>query len=418
VDELRAHFEAEFANLAGFSPPVRCRAKTVDALHPSDFLRRECIFGEIPLDAALPDGAANPAYFGAVAFISDYLRTAAPVDSSQDEIISTYRRVRANPDLAVCVDHLSDEVKGRSRWHRQNGRFFERLLTGEFDRIEVRDVTKNLDDRRNPEKENRFTIVKVLGLRAGDDFIPATDVVLKLRGLSYFRGEINNQVDILKEYASYVYIHNQVRGTSPYILDVGPLLLSAEKLDLPLDLSERRRLIGIFLEEIRPPDDGEMFSCRLKFLPDFWASSRAFDRVWKSVTDANFRINAGQLRKWLRSLRFWLFRRGLSIDYCDMTLKLDSQRNIMGLVIFDFERLSFGELVGEQHLVLDVFIDLKRRLSKEHWLAVLDRVYLSAERGAGFESLEQVRSYLYPLNRKRQFLLKAARKVGRYSSLW
>ena len=267
-------------------------------------------------------------------------------------------------------------------------------------------------------KKNRFTIVKVLGLRTGDDFIPATDVVLKLRGLSYFRGEINNQVDILKEYASYVYIHNQVRGTSPYILDVGPLLLSAEKLDLPLDLSERRRLIGIFLEEIRPPDDGEMFSCRLKFLPDFWASSRAFDRVWKSVTDANFRIDAGQLRKWLRSLRLWLFRRGLSIDYCDMTLKLDSQRNIMGLVIFDFERLSFSELVGEQHLVLDVFIDLKRRLRKEHWLAVLDRVYLSAERGAGFESLEQVRSYLYPLNRKRQFLLKAARKAGRYSSLW
>ena len=415
AEDLTCQVEAEFLRLTGFSPTVHCQTGKVNENQAFDFMTHYCIFGEDYVDNILASAhqtySDRNSYLKAVKQIATHLRKVLETEEQSNGIIQKYQLLRSDPATTVCVHWLAENARANNDWHKQNARFFGHIQSGKFDSIVAHDVTKKLDDKRNNEKENRFTIVKIDGLHTAGDFIPAINVVLKLRGLPYFRGDVNNLVDILKEYANYIYIHNHVRDPSPYFLGIGPLLLTVEKLALPLEQTQLRQAVGIFLEEIILPRQSRIISCRVKNLTDFWAPDRMLRQVRGSLQKAGAHVDEQQLRKILQALSFWLLKNGLSIDYCDIGMILDTQCRITKLVLFDLERMSFSELVNENHLVLDTLIDIKRHLRKDYWPDVLKRVYLSAENDHGFRELDQIYSYLRPRNMKRYLAINSIRKI-------
>jgi hypothetical protein len=249
----------------------------------------------------------------------------------------------------------------------------------------------------------------VLGLEADDAFIPAKNLVLKLRGFSYFRGDINNWIGLLKEYLSYVHIHNKIPGVGEPFLGVGPLLLTCEKLDLPSDTAEANRLVGIFLEEIPSDQQHKIITCRARFLTDFWNPKKVMRKACVSMAATEHQIPVSSLRKQLRKLALQLWKLGLSIDYCDLSFFLDQDGSIVETRIFDFERVNFGELVNENHIVLDTLIDLKSRLRKDDWDTLVENSYRKLEYRAGFETLPQSYAFLRSKGRRRSLALKIVR---------
>ena len=74
------------------------------------------------------------------------------------------------------------------------------------------------------------------------------------------------------------------------MLETGPLLLTCEKI-LPqdgargegFDRQETRQWIGFFLEALDPPVENRVFTCRVRYLGDFWAANRSMGLVKRAA---------------------------------------------------------------------------------------------------------------------------------------
>lgn len=297
-------------------------------------------------------------------------------------------------------------------WWKTNEAFFHTLMSGEFDVIEVKDATKRLGDKKGEEKDNQYTLCKVLGLQSAGVQIPAERIVLKLRGFSWYRGEIHNIIDLLKEYASYNFIYSKADDASRYFLHSGPLLFSCEKLNVPFEISEKSRWVGLFLEEMTPPKTGRTFTCRVRRLSDFWALGDARARILREASENDVQINPDSLTNTLKEVAKWLWINELSLDYCDLTLFLTTDGEISSAKIIDLERLAFGELVNEEHPILDCLIDVKSYLLPEAWHETLQALYFPLSGNNRFLTFAEIKQRLRIKGRKRWMIINALHRVS------
>lgn len=328
------------------------------------------------------------------------------------QLIHCYQTAR-NTTKAIILDLGKQPADlGGDGWRKANETFFRTLMTGEFDEIQVLDATKNLDDKKGEAKENQYTLCKVLGLRVGGKEIPAEKTVLKLRGFSWYRGEVHNIIDLLKEFASYRFIYSRAIDASRYFLRSGPLLLSCEKLNLQFDQGEKKRWVGLFLEEMIPPRNGRAFTCRVRRLSDFWSLDATRERVLREASENGIQIDSASLTQVLGDLAKWLWINELSLDYCDLTLFLTQGGAISEVKIIDLERLAFGELVNEGHPILDCLIDVKSYLLPEAWHETLNALYLPISGRNHFLPLEEIRRRLRRKGRQRWMIINLLHGVA------
>lgn len=328
------------------------------------------------------------------------------------QLIHCYQTAREGTKAIVLARGNQPADQGVDDWWNANKTFFRILMTGEFDEIQVLDATKSLEDKKGEAKENQYTLCKVLGLRVGGNLIPAEGTVLKLRGFSWYRGEVHNIIDLLKEYAAYRFIYSTVLDASRYFLRSGPLLLSCEKLNLPFDQDEKKRWVGLFLEEMIPPKTEWAFTCRVRRLSDFWSLDATRERVIREASENGIQINPGSLTQVLTKLAEWLWTNELSLDYCDLTLFLTADGVISSVKILDLERLAFGELVNEKHPILDCLIDVKSYLIPPAWHETLAALYHPMSDNSEFLPLETIYSRLRKKGRKRWLIINALHRVA------
>ena len=408
---------AEFRAIAGFVPEINITFCTVEQQQISALLTGICIIGVAKIDSILKREIGDieeyqdlPIFQDAANKIAEDSFSLYSQRENGDQIIDLFHQAHHAQDTSICVDWLSADVKSASTWHRRNAEFFSHIRSGQYHLIHIEDITKRLHDGRNLEKENAFTIVKVTGLEANGRFIPAEKVVLKLRGYKYFRGDLNNYIDLLKEYMSYVTLSDRMKTSKDYLLQAGPLLLTCEKLDLPLDLHDKETLLGIFLEEIPYDQSQKVITSRVKYLTDFWILNRVMDQIRQVSHGLDLPIKRNALCKEIRNLVGELLKNNLRIDYCDMAVFLRPDGSVNALKLFDFERASFQELTSENHPVLDMFIDLKRVLKKEYWEDLLIEQYQPVH-GGGISEFNDFQKYIYPKSKKRERMFSFLWKI-------
>ncbi len=427
-DEIQDEIRTEFTALRNFSPPLRCRFTSVDDLTLESVLTGYTILGWDQASQTIQRAIATLGGRGlyrkfqesvtkvareCLALKQGERQLAVEFGYETDALVANYWSTKNElPDRRlVCLDLLAPQARAKNPWFSKNALFFDHLLRGDIDEIVVEDGTRRLQDEKGFEKANQFTISRVKGLKAGRHFVPADRVVIKLRGFSHYRGEINNQLDLIKEFMSYVFIQEKVAGPAPHLLSAGPLLLTCERLNAPFDPEEKKGWLGLFLEEVPPPDAGRLFTCRVHRLSDFWNLQTAARGVMQAARQHNVYLNRWQLLDKLRELSTWLWSAGLSLDYCDLMLEIDEEGGIRRLRIMDLERLSFSELVNEDHVILDTVIDVKTHLQKQHWYAVLENLYRPGPSPDGLGPFSEIRKYLKEKGKKRWLLLKILRRL-------
>jgi hypothetical protein len=426
--EVETRMQEVFLKEGNFTPQLSCSVEAVDKLNPEMVLSGHCIYGWAQAADTLKWAWES---WGETAVMAD-CRTAIialaremqkpsvmasiaedPLLVKTDQIVSHYWRARETRWPTICLDWQDHLAGSGSGWRAENAAFFQLLKLGKYDRLVIEDATKDLGDVKGAEKENRFTISRVLGLEEDGRLTPAHDMVLKLRGLTAYRGDINNWLDLLKEYTSYAYIHNRLSGSSPHLLEIGPLLLTCEKLVVPFDQEETRHWIGFFMQALNPPDRGRAFTSRVRFVTDFWAPRQAVGRVLRVAKRSALNLDEASLVENLRDLAVGFWSYGLSLTYCDLVLYLDGAQRVTGMHVIDLERLTYSELVDEEHLLLDVMVDIKAHLRKESWYPVLNNLFRSRRDAQGFRSFSALRPYLYPRSRRRQLLLRVLHSLHR-----
>jgi hypothetical protein len=326
-----------------------------------------------------------------------------------DRPIQAYLALRENPDAVLALAGRDGAETETRSWQEQNHTFFQHLLAGDFDAVMVEDATRGLGDQKGIDKENRFTLLRVLGLRTGGQTVPAHHMMFKLRGLSHYRGDVNNWVDLIKEHHSYAHLHQADPPPLPFIPDFGPLLLTCEKFQVPFSRMETRHWMGFFLEELPVAGEGAVVTARVRHLSDFWDLEDSQKRVLRAAEENHIQLDQHELTEELRQLATWLWTQGTPVDYCDLVIYLGPERTIQRVRMIDLERLSFGELVGERHLVIDAWIDLKTHLRKTDWYRVLLNVYRSREDPKGIDSLSQIRPSLRQESRRRALIISGLR---------
>jgi hypothetical protein len=87
---------------------------------------------------------------------------------------------------------------------------------------------------------------------------------------------------------------------------------------------------------------------------------------------------------------------------------LDRHGIIVDFRVFDFERLSLGELLGVDHVILHTLIDLKTRLPKPHRGDMFAEVY-SVNAAARSYPVDAVEAKLSAVELRRKWILKLLR---------
>jgi len=431
--KLIGHIEETFISICNFSPPISMKTKNLSEVTFEDLISgywiRNIEFSSHLLESTLFENDESwfyTHYLNAVQKITQDLTSptmAADLTNkthldTADQIIGNYQRILSGTENAVYIDNGSNSREGKDNWLKQNEKFFDNLKVGNFDEIMVEDATKYLGDKKGSEKENQFTLCKVLGLRQGIEIIQAKQMMLKLRGLSWYRGEINNLFDSIKEFASYSYINEHTSDPGSYFLNSGPLLLTCEKLDVPFDSNETGNWVGIFLEELSPSNHDRVVTCRVRRISDFWSLDESRQRVMREAAKDDIELEVDQLSAHLRQLSNWLWSQNLSIDYCDLSLIYDQHGNISKINVFDLERLSFGELVNEEHIFLEALVDMKSYLLPDYWFYILENIYFSRKDTKEYIPLAEVHNYLRKPSRKRLLKIKVLHIIEELSRLF
>lgn len=433
VGKFIGHIDETFISLCNFSPPISVKTKILSEVTFEDLISsywiRNIGFSSHLLESTLSENDEGWFYTHYVNVIKDITQdltspkivadlTKKNHFDDADQIVANYQRIKTGAGKAVSIDKNLNSRDGKDNWLKQNEIFFKNLKAGKFDVILVEDATKYLGDKKGSEKENQFTLCKVLGLKQGDEIIRAKHMMLKLRGLSWYRGEVNNLFDSIKEFASYSYINKHISDPGRYFLFSGPLLLTCEKLDVPFDRNETDNWVGIFLEELSPSNHDRVLTCRVRRISDFWSLDESSERVMREAAKNDIELEVDQLSAHLRLLSNWLWSQNLSIDYCDLSLIYDQHGNISKINIFDLERLSFGELVNEEHIFLEALVDMKSYLLPDYWFYVLENIYYSRKATREYIPLPEVRNYLRKPSRKRILKIKVLHIIEGISGLF
>lgn len=423
-ENLRSLLNKTFISLYNFSPSFSIEIVRLDEVGFFELISGPCIFGDEFQSKIL---AKSFVQYQSQKFYSRYVQHIDQVVQElyhsqeisgikdnierSNSIFRNYLRVKTNKDQLILIDRPTQQDNDQDTWRGINRNFFQKLTENEFDILVVEDATKQLGDKKGQDKANQYTVLRVIGLRSGEEFVPAERIILKLRGLSWYRGDLNNLLDLIKEYSSYNFIHQNVSNPAQFFMGSGPLILSCEKLNLPFGKSETGKWIGIFLEEITPLDGQIVFTCRVRRISDFWSLDASRKRVMREAKEHNIDLNNAQLMHRLMTLSRWMWTENLSIDYCDLMFMLDNDGNISDMKLIDLERLSFGELVNEKHIFLDAIVDIKSYLLPEHWFFVLENIYRSEMATGDHIHLEEVKSYQRIPSRKRVMVINTLHKL-------
>lgn len=92
------------------------------------------------------------------------------------------------------------------------------------------------------------------------------------------------------------------------------------------------------------------------------------------------------------------------MDYCDLMVFHDDSRNVHKLMILDLERLSFSELVNEKPIMMEVLVDIKTHLPKDHWMEIFTNLFTIKGKIKEYLTLQKIQGMLRPSSRCRSIL--------------
>jgi len=413
------------AEAFGFCPAWTLQSAHSGALDPAILLKSWCVSGYSTADVvleALSSSELARIFDHASRDIARGLRECKPAGLAQVRsalVLGDSHLPLARAAGLQNIDESGDRSAavqlgvGEEQWVAGNEHFFARYQAGEYDQILVEDATTDLEDYKGWKKDCRFTIVRVLGLEEEGAIIPCRQLVIKLRGLPHYRSDVNNQFDLLKEYAAYRYLHARMGTEDLPFPCVGPPLFSAARLNIPFEPGVKQNIIGFFMQAIEPAKGQRIYTCRVRQLTDPWRYRRLLESILHDAAEAGVQLNTLQLHQRLAQLITDLWKQDLSIDFCDMAIFYLADGAVERLLLIDFERLNFSELVQEQHILLDTIFDLKTRLPKRFWMAVLPNLFRAEDDGGEYLSLEALHAKLKRKGRKRILGLSLIRSMRR-----
>ena len=417
--DLERIIESIFFELLGFSPRVSCRVARIASLTPADVYQSYCVAGwpnVVEILRRHPPQSMQPQIEAAVNSIVDQV-TSKRSNGKMNNIITrrwgerTVEQIpglsyKSNPDRpSDGSDEFSDE------WFQSNKVLFQHVADHSFKTILVEDASKDLNDAKGREKDRENSILRVRGLQVGDDFFPASNLFLKLRGIPGYRSELNNRMDLLKEYVSYTYLQQRLRNSSVYLSRIGPMIFDAAKIKFANSSGDAGHAIGFLMEEINAQDGTLIFSCRVRRLTDFWDSESILNSICEKARADGVTLIESQLRRNLRDLQRSFWEAAVSVDYCDLMIFHDALGDVQKVMILDLERLSFSELVDEEHLILDTLVDVKTHLPKDHWSRIFPALYAMEGQAVDYLSLREIQGMLRSSGRRRGATIRLVRLI-------
>lgn len=370
--EIAKYLQDCFANKFGFSPQIECRKREWSKIVPSDVLRGQCVFGEKLVTEALANG------------MKGYSNN-AQTDAVYEALYSTVSNLSKEKHISdicdrdwletadVIAESIIDENTGNrvydspaslhsSEWYRRNEMFFRSLEEQDFSQLITEDATGSLADGKGGHKEVNLTILRVKGVKTtSGQFIEATDVVIKARGLSENKGATENCFDVVKEYSSYMLLHQKFVDAT-FIPEIGPLLLTLPE----LQVDDQRIVgegIGFFMSDLMDAGS-DIYTVRAHQVSSLVEFPSLIAKLARDFQHKGVSIGKVTLARLLFPITFGLWCRGIGISMCDMALFVDQHGSAWKLMIFDFERHSFSELASEKHPILQALVDIKTYLPK------------------------------------------------------
>jgi hypothetical protein len=417
--DIERIIESNFLDLLGFSPKVSCRVVRTASLTPADIFQSYCVAGWSNVVEILrrhPPQSMQPQIDAAVTAIVDQVTSKASNVNMNSIMVRRWGErsfaqlpglfAESNPD---CPSDRSDEFS--DEWYQSNKVLFQYVADNTFKTIHVEDASRDLNDAKGREKDRENSILRVRGLQVGDDFIPASNLFLKLRGIPGYRSELNNRMDLLKEYGCYTYLHKRLRNSSAYLSRIGPMIFNATKIKFTNSSGDAGHAIGFLMEEISAQDGQLIFSCRVRRLTDFWDTESILVAICEKARADCVTLIESQLRRKLRDLQRSFWEAAVSVDYCDLMIFHDALGEVQKIMILDLERLSFSELVDEEHLILDTLVDVKTNLPKEHWSRIFPTLYAMEGQTVEYLSLREIQGMLRSSGRRRGVTIRLARLI-------
>ncbi len=417
VDFLKKKLNSQKEDIS-FLPELRFRLVSADSLVPENLLGSYCLTGWNnfrnhlnKLERTRPDDISRASVKVTNQVVAMLKRFIRDFQSGQpgwesDRAVEAFLVGRKGKQYSPVIP--MERFGSDTTWSRQNALFFRTLASNDYDELVVVDATKGLDDKKGAEKTNHHTINRVIGLRRAGKLVPAHDVVLKVRGLPGYREGISHKLDFIKEFVSYQRFSASTAAPLDFILDAGPLLMDFDKVNFPQYLHKARRKIGMFMREIQPSEGTTVFTTRVIRPTDFWTRAPVLKHISFDAQRAGIKLDHNQLFSVLDEIAQSMWMNGLSLDYADIAFMLDRHGIIVDFRIFDFERLSLGELLGVDHVILHTLIDLKTRLQKAHWEDTLAEVY-SVNAAARSYPVDAVEAKLSAVELRRKWILKLLR---------
>jgi len=417
--DIERIIESIFLDLLGFSPRVTCRIARTASLTPADIFQSYCVTGwsnVVEIIQRHPPQSIQPQIEAAVTAIVDQATSQRSNIITENIMTRRWgeRTFEQIPGLfgeskldrsSDSSDEISDE------WYQSNKAFFQHVADNSFNTIHVEDASRDLNDAKGRDKDRANSILRVRGLQVGDDFIPASNLFLKLRGIPGYRSELNNRMDLLKEYVSYTYLHERLRNSGAYLSRIGPMIFDAAKIKFTNSSGDTGHAIGFLMEEIRAQDGTFIFSCRVRRLTDFWDRESILVSICEKARADGVTLIESQLRRKLRDLQQSFWEAAVSVDYCDLMIFHDALGDVQKVMILDLERLSFSELVDEEHLILDTLVDVKTHLPKEHWSWIFPTLYAMEGQAVEYLSLREIQGMLRNSSRRRGAAIRLARLI-------
>ena len=402
-----------------FLPELRFRLVSADSLLPENLLGSYCLVGWNnfrnhlnKLERTRPDAISRASVKVTNQVVAMLKRFIQDFQSGQpgwetDRAVEAFLAGRKGEQYSPVIP--MERFGSDSTWSRQNALFFRTLAANDYDELVVVDATKGLDDKKNAERtQNHHTINRVIGLRRAGKLVPAHDVILKVRGLPGYRDGISHKLDFIKEFISYQRFSASTMVPLDFILDAGPLLMDFDKVNFPQDLHKARCKIGMFIREIQPSEGTTVFTTRAVRPTDFWARAPSLKRISRDTQRAGIKLDHNQVLSVLDEIAQSMWVNGLSLDFADIAFMLDRHGIIVDFRVFDFERLSLGELLGVDHAILHTLIDLKTRLPKPHRGDMFAEVYSVNAAARGYP-VDAVEAKLSAVELRRKWILKLLR---------
>lgn len=407
----------------GFSPQIEIKFIELKDLELKDFLRGKCIYkNNFFLDTVkklissldlkqLEDNSKNILN----KFISNLMKQKHYTDFQDIDTIKTANKI--GDYLPVNIDDFIVKNPSRlilkSEWYVENQTFFNHIETNNFDKLIIEDATNVLNDKKGLDKDKReFVIIKIDGLIINDKMVKASNVVLKVRGISPDKKSIDVHLDLIKEYYSYTNLHQKL-SKYRYMPSIGPFVLKFNETCFDINLEKDKSCSGFFMENISEKEMNS-FTMRIYEPSSLIKFSGTLRDLWLRLNEHNINLSYLDLFHKLFKLSFILFIKGIQITACDLCIVFNEEKGLNKIILFDFERLSFARLTGENHILLPTLIDIKMALPKKSKIrnTIMSELYSSLDQNM-FLKLNDILLYLN-INRKWLWLKNSIYKLLYY----